>query len=314
MWEKKKDIRMNNLLKAFSKFEASGDGELSFSEFRNLMEKERAGIGEISTKKLTGVSKGISAFERQLQKTFEATESDELAEFLNDRWKSFAAFKRRTSRGSVVMTGSDEMVSDFLPGDYSLVDIACFSDLPPLEPRHTVIKGIKWVSSKVQGKSGRVIFPDSFDGKIAKEIATNEHLRYYGASFAENQQIQVSLCYRHGIQDFTYENGYLEKYAKRRGCGIETHPFAHLDCPLDSNSGLFVIGKQIGNELHLSAFQVPSRHTVYVPAGIIHSNDYLIGTWRTMLSDEAVIDHVLTVKKKPDGANVTYENIQLTFE
>ena len=313
MWGKKRDIRMNNLLKAFSKIEASGDEELSFSEFRNLMEKEGAGIGKIPMNKLAGESKGISAFERQLQKTFKATESDDLAEFLNDRWKSFAAFKRQGSSGSLVMTGSDEMVSDFLPGNYSLVDLVCFSDLPPLEPRHTVIKGVKWISSKVPGKSGRAIFPNSFDGKIAKEFATNEHLRYYGASFAENQQLQVSLCYRHGIQDFTYENSYLEDYAKVRGCGIETHSFAHLDCPLDSNNGVFVLGKQIGDELHLTAFQVPARHTVYVPAGTIHSNDYLIGTWRTMLSDEAVIDHVFTVREKKDGENTMYENFQLTF-
>ena len=256
------------------------------------------------------MSKGISAFERQLQKTFEATESDELAEFLNDRWKSFAAFKRQTNRGSVVMTGSDEMFSDFLPGDYNLVDIACFSDLPPLEPRHTVIKGVKWVSSNVPGISGRVIFPDSFDDKKWQQMSTLDIMEpvlqktsKYKYRFATDTEFKT-----------TYENGYLEKYAKRRGCGIETHPFAHLDCPLDSNSGLFVIGKQIGNELHLSAFQVPSRHTVYIPAGIIHSNDYLIGTWRTMLSDEAVIDHVLTVREKKDGANVTYENIQLSFE
>ena len=313
MWGKKKDIRMNNLLKAFSKIEASGDEELSFSEFKNLMEKEGMGIGNISENKGETESKGISAFERMLQKTFKATESDDLAEFLNDRWKSFAAFKRQGDSGSLVMTGSDEMVSDFLPGNYNLVDLVCFSDLPPLEPRHTVIKGVKWVSSKVPGKSGRAIFPTSFDGKIAKEIATNEHLRYYGASFAENQQIQVSLCYRHGIQDFTYENSYLEDYAKVRGCGIETHSFAHLDCPLDSNNGVFVLGKQIDDEFHLTAFQVPARHTVYVPAGTIHSNDYLIGTWRTMLSDEAVIDHVFTVREKKDGVNITYENFQLTF-
>ena len=314
MWGKKKDIRMNNLLKAFSKMEASGDEELSFSEFKNLMEKEGMGAGKIPENAIVTESKGISAFERMLQKTFKATESDDLAEFLNDRWKSFAAFKRQGSSGSLVMTGSDEMVSDFLPGNYNLVDLVCFTDLPPLEPRHTVIKGVKWVSSKVPGKSGRAIFPDSFDGKIAKEIATNEHLRYYGASFAENQQIQVSLCYRHGIQDFTYENSYLEDYAKVRGCGIETHSFAHLDCPLDADNGVFVLGKQMEDELHLTAFQVPARHTVYVPAGTIHSNDYLIGTWRTMLSDEAVIDHVFTVREKKDGEDFTYENFQLTFE
>ena len=32
------------------------------------------------------------------------------------------------------------------------------------------------------------------------------------------------------------------------------------------------------------------RHTLYIPAGVIHSNDYLKGTWRTMLSDGPV-DH-----------------------
>ena len=314
MRRKKKDIRKSKMLTAFSKFEESGDGELSFVEFKNFIENDRTGIGKISATKIKEESAGISAFERQLQKTFKDTESDELVQLLHDRWKSFSAFQRQTSRGSVVMTGGDEMINDFLPGNYNLVDLACFTDLPPLEPKHTVIKGVKWVSSKVPGKSGRAIFPNSFDGKVAKEIATNEHLRYYGASFAENQQIQVSLCYRHGIQDFTYENSYLEKYAKRRGCGIETHPFAHLDCPLDSNNGVFVLGKRIDDELHLTAFQVPARHTLYVPPETIHSNDYLTGTWRTMLSDEPVIDHVLTVREKKDGTNASYEKIQLTFE
>ncbi len=32
--------------------------------------------------------------------------------------------------------------------------------------------------------------------------------------------------------------------------------------------------------------QVPTRHTLYIPPFTIHSNDYLRGTWRTMLSDE----------------------------
>ena len=313
MWGKKKDVRMNNLLKAFSKMEMSGDEELSFTEFKNLLAKEGTGIGQIPTKKLEGESSAISIFEKQLQKTYKETESDDLADFLNERWKSFAAFKRQGSSGSLVMTGSEEMVSDVLPGNYNLVDLVCFSDLPPLEPRHTVVKGVKWISSKVPGKSGRAILPDSFDGKVATEFATNEHLRYYGASFAENQQLQVSFCYRHGIQDFTYENNYLEDYAKTRGCGIETHSFTHLDCPLDPDNGVFVLGKFVDDELHLTAFQVPVRHTVYVPAGTIHSNDYLIGTWRTMLSDEAVIDHVFTVREKRDGENVTYENVQLTF-
>ena len=309
----KKYGQMNTLLKALSKMEKSGGGVLSISECKNLLKKEGSGIKKMPIDKL-GESQSISTFEKQFQKTSIGMETDNLADLINGRWKSsFAAFKRQGASGRLVMTGLTEMVSDILPGNYILADLVYFSDLPPLEPRHTVVKGVKWISSKVPGESGLALFPKSFDGKVATEFATNEHLQYYGASFAENQQLQVSFCYHHGIQDFTYDTNYLEDYAKTRGCGLETHLFTHLNCPLDLDNGLLVLGKFFDCELHLTAFQVPARHTVYVPAGTIHSNDYLIGTWRTMLSDEAVIDRVFIVKEKQDGDNVTYENIQLTF-
>jgi len=31
--------------------------------------------------------------------------------------------------------------------------------------------------------------------------------------------------------------------------------------------------------LHLTAFRIPVRHTLYIPGGTIHTNDYLKGTW-----------------------------------
>ena len=232
MWEKKRDIRMNYLLKAFGKFETSGDGELSFLEFRKYMEKEESvEIRRKTSKKQMQEPKGISAFEMQLRRSFDATESDELAKFLNDRWKSFSAFKRRTNGGSIVMTGGEEMVSDVLPGNYSLVDLVCFSDLPPLEPKHTVIKGVKWVSSKVPGKSGQAIFPSSFDGKIVTEIATNEHLRYYGASHntppdrISSSGETYSLCSTGDHSQQRLSDRHMENDAVGRGC---YRPRAHV--------------------------------------------------------------------------------------
>ncbi len=115
---------------------------------------------------------------------------------------------------------------------------------------------------------------------------------------------KVALLYRHAIQDFSYQNEYLSDYVTSPdalgGAGLERHDFTHLDCPLDEDSGAFILAKFEDPEetvLHLTAFKVPTRHTVYVPGGCIHSNDYLRGTWRTMLSDEADIDHVQLVKK-----------------
>ena len=38
----------------------------------------------------------------------------------------------------------------------------------------------------------------------------------------------------------------------------------------------------------LSSHQVPTRHTIYTPRDILHTNNYLQGTWRTMLADGKV--------------------------
>ena len=34
--------------------------------------------------------------------------------------------------------------------------------------------------------------------------------------------------------------------------------------------------------------QVPTRHTIYTPKDVLHTNNYLQGTWRTMLADGKV--------------------------
>ena len=108
---------------------------------------------------------------------------------------------------------------------------------------------------------------------------------------------------RHGIQDFTYSQAYREDYVKTiSGAGLERHGFHHLDCPLVEDSGYFVIGKMVKDgdtkELHVTAFIIPTNHTIFVPGGTIHSNDYQKGTWRTMLSDVTTSDLVHLRKPK----------------
>ena len=79
------------------------------------------------------------------------------------------------------------------------------------------------------------------------------------------------------------------------GAGLERHRFSHLDCPLDYDNGTFVMGKFMDEEetvLRLTGFKIPARHCMLLPGGIVHCNDYLKGTWRTMLSDAAPIDYV----------------------
>ena len=142
-----------------------------------------------------------------------------------------------------------------------------------------------------------------FDARIPIESGTNDKLAYYGCCLANESQMKVSLLHRHAIQDFTYHDNYYEDYVKGRA-GVERHAFAHLDCPFQEDSGFFILGKfseQNKNELHLTAFNIPLKHTIYVPPLTIHSNDYLKGTWRTMLSDATQIDHVLLERERYDG-------------
>ncbi len=107
----------------------------------------------------------------------------------------------------------------------------------------------RWEKAAPGQRSGRMIFPEDFDGVIPVDIATNEQLRYYGCSLADQNQVrrpthqsrltcslevhacvkeilarsrcltralslqvQVALLYRHAVQDFTYQNSYLEDY------------------------------------------------------------------------------------------------------
>ncbi|KAK3086292.1 hypothetical protein FSP39_016405 [Pinctada imbricata] len=300
MWDRRRSVRITHLLDAFNKMGKSDIEEVSFNEFQEFLINEQTSLPVIEEEELSNEM----TIENQLKCAFDETESEEMAKYVRGRWNAFASFRRKGATGQIVMKGGHGMVADFVPGEYSLVDLACFSDLPPIVPKHTVVKGITWQTSSEKGKSGKVIFPNDFDGKIITDIATNELLRYYDCSFADSQQEKISLLFRHGIQDFTYENEYLSDYVKASngGSGIEKHAFSHLDCPLDEDSGTFILAKIVDDDvLHVTAFKVPIRHTLYIPGGTIHSNDYLRGTWRTMLSDEAAIDHVHLTRKCKDG-------------
>ena len=91
------------------------------------------------------------------------------------------------------MTGKSGIAADFVPGEYSLIDLACFNDLPPIKPKTTVVKNVMWQSSSIAGKSGKLVFPEEFDGNIPTCFATNETLAYYGCSLADSNQEKVRL-------------------------------------------------------------------------------------------------------------------------
>lgn len=252
---------------------------------------------------MPNIYKGSSSPSLFIESDVPVRESAELKDGfkqVRDRWDCFISLKRQGNCGKTMMTTRTRILADVAPGDYKLKDLMPVRDLPPLRPKHTVVKNVQWIRKKIGQASGKIVFPHSFNEYVVIEYATSEFLSYYGCTFADMSSRNVSLSLRHGIQDFDYKRGYLEEFVLKNstGAGIEKHDFTHLDCPLEEDSGFFILGEMYDeNELHLTAFKIPPLHTLFVPRGCIHSNDYLQGVWRTMLSDEADIDHVTLVKR-----------------
>ena len=68
------------------------------------------------------------------------------------RWAPFINFKRRVDRRTV-MSGRS-ILKDLRPGSYDLAAMVDFADLPPLLPRHAVVKNCYWIDGSDGAKVG----------------------------------------------------------------------------------------------------------------------------------------------------------------
>lgn len=123
--------------------------------------------------------------------------------------------------------------------------------------------------------------------EVPVQFATDGTLGYYGCRILGAGD-KVHISRRSIITNFIYGSNYLDDYVIKSngGSGVEHHGFAHLDTPLDDNSGHLVLGKidKETDALELTAFKVPKGVSVYIPEDTIHTNDYFLGTWETLLS------------------------------
>ena len=147
--------------------------------------------------------------------------------------------------------------------------------------------------------------------KIEIEVGTNAFVSYYGCTITNTRHQEVTLHMRHAIQDFKYSQNYFKKFIlnpnERNGAGLERHDFSHVDCPIDRDNGILILAKFVDSDktiLHITGFHIPQRHCIFIPGGTIHTNDYLKGKWRTMLSDATPVDHVFLEK---DGKKFWFE-------
>lgn len=154
------------------------------------------------------------------------------------------------------------------------------------KPRRTRIENIHW--QQMDDLDWTMVLPtDSPTIDVPVDNADDAGLGYYNCRLISPNDV-IALSHRSIIVNFCYQDDYLERYVLgvRGGCSIEQHDFAHVDMPLDTHSGHLVIGKidPVDQALELTAFKVRPLDRVYIPAQTIHTNDYLLGTWETLLS------------------------------
>ena len=122
---------------------------------------------------------------------------------------------------------------------------------------------------------------------IPIDDADDANLGYYNCRLLEPGDV-ISLSHRSIITDFCYQEDYFDSYVVGvlGSSLIEQHEFAHVNTPLDDRSGHLVIGKIDPSDqaLELTAFAVKAGDSVYIPANTVHTNDYLLGKWETLLS------------------------------
>jgi len=156
------------------------------------------------------------------------------------------------------------------------------------KPRLTRLADVSW--QRLNRLDWTVYLPDQTSVvNVPIEIADDASLGYYNCRIIRTQDV-ITLRHRSIVVEYHYQPDYLDRYVIDvcGGCSIEHHEFAHVDMPLDNGSGHLVIGRidPIDQALELTAFVVQPLQRVYIPEQTIHTNDFLLGKWETMLSSE----------------------------
>mmetsp|Transcript_129613 Transcript_129613/g.323063 ORF Transcript_129613/g.323063 Transcript_129613/m.323063 type:complete len:472 (-) Transcript_129613:32-1447(-) len=243
-------------------------------------------------------------------------------------FKDSKKYSRSSMGGTIYMSTSDLNFNLVVNrGLHKLRDLCIFPDISSRPPCVEVFP-VEWQQS---GPHSSLLLPKDFDCKIPSVQGSPLLLSFYGCSCAEGSDTMIRLRSDAQITDFLYTNyktGWvLKPEYGAGGLGIEYHDFIHLETPMESDSGVLLLGKLKEHEyedalvLQLTAFEIPMFMTVLIPPRVLHSNDHFEGLWRTMLptfSDADIkrgvcdIDHAIFKQQDIEGklANVDLQMVQ----
>lgn len=290
-WSVRRSYTSSALLRAFEDMEGDGENAIDYQHFKEFFttvtEQEPPTAGSVT-------------LENYLKNFCDVPDAAEMATFMKKRIQTDAKHVRE----SELLHGA-EVVAPSANPQYKLLDLACFNDSQCSQPVKRSATGVLWESAR-KGNPGRCVFASDFDGVLPSQRATTSNLAFYGGNLLDPQQVKFSLLYRHTLVDFTYENVHHSEetfaHLEAATIGLERHTCPNLFRPLEDDSGHLVLGKLEGSTLHLTAYKVPVRQTIYIPSNIAHSRVHMRGTWRVMSeSEDPEIDYVQLFKSLDCG-------------
>merc|ERR1712080_675857 len=146
-------------------------------------------------------------------------------------------------------------------GQYNLSELTRYKELGRVKPSRTIVQAV-WIEGDGGANPSKLILPSHGDGKIEVDIATPETVGYYGASLG------AGISWWRGAGNSPVRPPGLSSRELPRDRTLHTAKFLE-------GSGL----------VRDHSIHVPNQSTIYTPGGVMHTNNYLQGTWRTMLAD-----------------------------
>lgn len=121
-----------------------------------------------------------------------------------------------------------------------------------------------------------------YDGENVVEF--EEKARFF--RYKDLVKLDCGEC-QMGLYSVKIDKNYVEKYliVEKRGIVIESHNFCQIFISKNrDNMGFLVLGKRVGNEIHLAGFKIPYGCGIYIPSFVYHSDSYLVGEYNVSLS------------------------------
>lgn len=162
--------------------------------------------------------------------------------------------------------------------------------------------------SNILGKSGTIIV----DTEVL-DIPVSTDYSYFGVTMYHIGDIICfdNICTCLPVCNVEIGRDYINEYIMKRAGGVylEYHNRPHFHMPRDRHAGGYIVlGKFVGEHIHLAAVKIPYGCALYTPNNVIHNDCFLTGKYIVVYSKTENFSNVLLKNKMDRPVRVRITN------